>query len=1069
MKRSVIYFGIYLLILFNTILSFGQDKELIIRQGHKEMINMVKYSPDGRYVFTASDDYVIKMWDVNTGIDVKSYAGHQAGVKCIEISKDGTNMISGDADGKIIIWSLKGDPIPRKIIDGHTKVVNVIKYMPDQKSFLSGSSDKLIKQWDSNTYSLLKTIEGMTGQVKSFGISPDGTRMVMGAQRANDVEVLLINIETGSILDDALKHIKGSGAAKVYTTVLLAPLALASSIGKGDVDKDMMNIFVFDYSNIEFTHDGKNVLLSQNLYLPMTAAKGEEDKTGGTSVSIVEFNADRTMFQNVKGMKRWNIDYPKSTAIFNKDQTKIIVNIKNSIKIYDIANADFPTDNKEANSYEPPLLREFTGNISWLNSIAISPDYRTVISSGEDRSLDLWDIESGRRIRSLRGYVQPALAVEVMPDGKHILVGSRHKNISMWNIATGRLVRSFDRSPDVNHIDVSGDGKYMVTTAVDTRFFKLWNFRTGNILGTFMEKKDNINWVKFDEDPDYILSSTDKGELKKWSKKEKKIKKNLKESYTDYDDRIVNGDLGIEFEERNLKVTSKGLPLIDDIQIANVTDAVFSKDGKFVFTTNTMGETIIYDIVKKEKIISMALIDDFDFITFTPDYYYASSKGAAIALAFREGESILPFEQMEIIYNRPDIVAERLGKASEKLITSYNLAYNKRLKRLGYSEGSMNNVALPTVDIDVTKYPLATTKKSFVYDVTASDQYLTLNRLKVLINDVPVFGYEGINLSNESSQSIQKQIEVDLSSGLNEIKTIAVNEKGLESIPHVMEINYEAPFIKPDLYIASVGVSRYQDEEYNLSFAAKDAIEVASFFSKSEVYKNVHTKILTDNEATSVNVKKLEQFLAQARTDDIVIIFIAGHGVLDKDYNYYFATHDMDFNNPSNGGLLYDDLEKIIVNLSSRNKLLFMDTCHSGELDVDEVEAVAKTAKRSGKVAFRSGGDIIQYKENAFGLENTLELSKTLFGDLRNGSGATVISAAGGTEFALEGLDSSNGLFTSSLMEGIKTRRADLNRDRKYTVSEIRKYITDRVVNLSRGQQVPTSREENLKNDFRIY
>jgi len=157
------------------------------------------------------------------------------------------------------------------------------------------------------------------------------------------------------------------------------------------------------------------------------------------------------------------------------------------------------------------------------------------------------------------------------------------------------------------------------------------------------------------------------------------------------------------------------------------------------------------------------------------------------------------------------------------------------------------------------------------------------------------------------------------------------------------------------------------------------------------------------------------------------------------------------------------------MGLSSRRKVLFMDTCHSGELDIAEVEMVKSTAKRSGKVAFRSGGGIVQYKENAFGLDNTLELSKLLFGDLRNGSGATVISAAGGTEFALEGLGSQNGLFTSSLMEGIRTRRADLNRDRQYTVSELRTYITDRVVNLSRGLQVPTSREENQKFDFRIY
>ncbi len=177
----------------------------------------------------------------------------------------------------------------------------------------------------------------------------------------------------------------------------------------------------------------------------------------------------------------------------------------------------------------------------------------------------------------------------------------------------------------------------------------------------------------------------------------------------------------------------------------------------------------------------------------------------------------------------------------------------------------------------------------------------------------------------------------------------------------------------------------------------------------------------------------------------------------------------MDFLNPSNGGLAYDHLNDMIMNLKCRNKLLFMDTCHSGELDSDEVEAVKSSVGKSNRVAFRSGGGIIQYKENAFGLENSLELSKNLFADLREGTGATVIAAAGGTEYALEGLNSENGLFTASLIAGIKTRRADINRDRKYTVSELRKYISANVVDLSRGQQVPTSREENLKHDFRIY
>ena len=146
-----------------------------------------------------------------------------------------------------------------------------------------------------------------------------------------------------------------------------------------------------------------------------------------------------------------------------------------------------------------------------------------------------------------------------------------------------------------------------------------------------------------------------------------------------------------------------------------------------------------------------------------------------------------------------------------------------------------------------------------------------------------------------------------------------------------------------------------------------------------------------------------------------------------------------------------------------------MDTCHSGELDKDDVEETSKKATKSGKVAFRSAGTIVQLKENTFGLNNTLELSKSLFGDMKKGTGATVISAAGGTEFAAEGLNSANGLFTSTLIEGIQSRRADIDRNRSYSVSELMNYISEQVMTLSNGMQIPTSREENVKNDFRVF
>ena len=364
--------------------------------------------------------------------------------------------------------------------------------------------------------------------------------------------------------------------------------------------------------------------------------------------------------------------------------------------------------------------------------------------------------------------------------------------------------------------------------------------------------------------------------------------------------------------------------------------------------------------------------------------------------------------------------------------------------------------------------PLETDQRSLTFKALAQDQKLLINRLQVYVNDVPAFGSNGITVS--AAQSVEKDITIELSKGQNEIKVTSINSKGLESLPESFDVQLTTDFDKPDLYLIAIGVSEYQQSQHNLAFAAKDASDIINTMKGSSEYENVFEKLIINSECYRCQTSKaIRSFAERANVDDVVMIFIAGHGVLDKDYTYFFATHNMDFNNPASGGLSYEELQAIIDGIPCRNKLLMMDTCHAGELDEDDVEEAEQSIKAVGSVSFRSTGSLVKLKENSFGLGNTLELSKALFSDMRKGTGATVISAAGGTEFAAEGLNSENGLFTSCLIKGFATRRADINRDRDYRVSEIRQYVGEQVILLSNGKQVPTSREENIKNDFIIY
>ena len=92
-----------------------------------------------------------------------------------------------------------------------------------------------------------------------------------------------------------------------------------------------------------------------------------------------------------------------------------------------------------------------------------------------------------------------------------------------------------------------------------------------------------------------------------------------------------------------------------------------------------------------------------------------------------------------------------------------------------------------------------------------------------------------------------------------------------------------------------------------------------------------------------------------------------------------------------------------------------------------------------------------------------------MFSDLRKGTGAVVVSSAGGGEYAFEGESWKNGVFTYSLLNGINTFDADKNNDYKITISELQNYVMTHVQMLTNGMQKPTMRQENIENDFVIW
>jgi uncharacterized caspase-like protein len=99
-------------------------------------------------------------------------------------------------------------------------------------------------------------------------------------------------------------------------------------------------------------------------------------------------------------------------------------------------------------------------------------------------------------------------------------------------------------------------------------------------------------------------------------------------------------------------------------------------------------------------------------------------------------------------------------------------------------------------------------------------------------------------------------------------------------------------------------------------------------------------------------------------------------------------------------------------------------------------------------------------------LSASFALMQDLFTDLNRGSGAAVIGAAGGAQFAFE--REGQGVFTASVLKGLRTRAADSNGDGRITVSELRDFVAAQVNDQTGGRQVPTARRESVEFDFDI-
>ncbi|CAK9009816.1 Uncharacterized WD repeat-containing protein alr3466, partial [Durusdinium trenchii] len=420
----------------------------------KAPVDAVALSPDGTRFLAASWDRTARIWDIatrevlhelpQTGLYVHAAAWSPHGDVCV--------TAGSSRDGFIKLWDT-GTGELLSSVDGHTDTVISATFSPDGRWLLTTSYDETARLWDvvdprqpRPSY----VFEGHTWWVWDAAFSPQFSPENPQA-------------------DNRIVTVSQDGKAIVWK-LTGQPALSAVNATLGDSRLRFQEIAAFT------GHDGP-------IYCVGFAPDGKSVATGGYDKRILLWRPEDVPEFNLRELLKRG--QPEVAAVELKGHTGAVQDLAFSNDGHLIVSGGRDNGVTVWSVDSARAIKTFRGHYAGVRSVAISSDGREIVSGSQDQRAIVWHLDEYEEIRTLEGrtfagHEDAILNGSFSPKGDRIVTASRDRTARLWSVETGALLQTLQEGHDylASRAEFFPDGRTLVTAAADNTV-RMWSVESG--------------------------------------------------------------------------------------------------------------------------------------------------------------------------------------------------------------------------------------------------------------------------------------------------------------------------------------------------------------------------------------------------------------------------------------------------------------------------------------------------------------------------------------------------------------------------------------------------------------